>query len=144
MPLRPDGVVTIEDCTPRVRGIRPIIRCMDKAFSEDDDGTGWTTIVVHHFAHIRLPRRLTDIRTIPVGTAVIEVRLMRATEKRGSTLPRLDLLKFPDDARQSRENLATSDLIPHRVCLLWWPHNVWEPVIATFRHTPTRGSHSRE
>ena len=76
MPLCPDRVVTIENSASRVGWIRPIIRRMDEAFGEDDDGTGWATIVVHHLAHIRFPWRFADIRTIPIGTSVIEVRFV--------------------------------------------------------------------
>ena len=76
MPLRPDGVIAIEDGTPWVRWIRPIIRGMHKAFCEDDDGTGWAAIVVHHLTHVRFPWGFTDIRTIPVRSPVIKVRFV--------------------------------------------------------------------
>ena len=56
MPLCPDGVVTIENCTPRVVWVRPIIRSVDEAFCEDDDGTRWAAVVIHRLPHTLLPR----------------------------------------------------------------------------------------
>ena len=73
MPLRPDGVVAVEDRASRIVRVGPVVGCVDQAFCEDDHRACRAAIIFHCISHTGFIGRAADIWPKRIRAAVIEV-----------------------------------------------------------------------